>query len=111
MKTSAPEAPAPAFTARDGKEMMFIPAGEFLMGSEEFGPESPQRSVFLPDYYIDRYPVTNADYKGYMLATRASAPRHWGGFDVPAGLDNHPVHRISWYEAVAYCEWVGSRLP
>jgi formylglycine-generating enzyme required for sulfatase activity len=98
-------------TAIDGKEMVLIPAGEFIMGSEEFGPEAPQRLVYLPNYYIDRYPVTNADYKRYMLATRAMPPRHWGSFDIPAGLENHPVHRISWFEAVQYCEWAGKRLP
>ena len=50
-------------TARDGKVMVLIPAGEFIMGSEEFEPEMPRRKVFLPDYYIDKYPVTNTDYK------------------------------------------------
>jgi formylglycine-generating enzyme required for sulfatase activity len=39
----------------DKKQMAFIPAGEFIMGSEEFGPETPQRKVYLPDYYIDIY--------------------------------------------------------
>ena len=115
MKTLASE-PAPlalpqAFIARDGKEMLLIPAGDFIMGSDEFGPEQPRRTVYLPSYYIDKYPVTNADYKRYMLATRAFAPRHWKGFEIPPGLENHPVHRISWYEAVAYCEWAGKRLP
>ena len=115
MKTLASE-PAPlalpqAFIARDGKEMLLIPAGDFIMGSDEFGPEQPRRTVYLPSYYIDKYPGTNADYKRYMLATRAFAPRHWKGFEIPPGLENHPVHRISWYEAVAYCEWADKRLP
>jgi len=101
----------PTRTTQDGKTMVHIPAGPFIMGSEEFGPETPQRSVYLPDYYIDQYPVTNAEYKRYMLATRAMPPRHWGGFDVPIGFENHPVHRISWFEAVQYCEWAGKRLP
>ncbi len=96
---------------RDGKEMILIPEGEFLMGSEEFGPESPQRTVYLPAYYIDKYPVTNAEYKRYMDETCALPPRHWGGLDVPPGLENHSVHRISWFEAVMYAEWAGKRLP
>lgn len=100
-----------AFTARDGKQMLLIPAGDFIMGSDEFGPEQPMRTLTLPDYYIDMYPVTNAEYKRYMLATRALPPRHWRGFEAPAGLENHPVHRISWYEAVDYCAWAGKRLP
>ena len=100
-----------SITARDGKQMLLIPAGDFIMGSDEFGPEQPVRTLSLPDYYIDKYPVTNADYKRYMRATRAFAPRHWKGIEIPPGLENHPVHRISWYEAVAYCEWAGKHLP
>ena len=50
----------------DRKKMVLIPKGEFIMGSEEFGPESPQRKVYLPNYYIDIYPVTNREYKTFM---------------------------------------------
>ena len=96
---------------KDGKEMVLIPAGEFIMGSEEFEPEMPIRKVTLPDYYIDRYPVTNTDYKKYIDETRALPPRHWGGREIPGGFEDHPAHRISWYEAVAYLEWAGKRLP
>jgi formylglycine-generating enzyme required for sulfatase activity len=102
---------AKSIIGKDGKEMLLIPAGEFIMGSNEFGPEMPQRNVYLPDYYIDKYPVTNADYKRYMDATSAIAPRHWRGMKIPAGLENHSVHRISWFEAVMYAEWAGKRLP
>lgn len=100
-----------SFIARDGKEMLLVPAGDFVMGSEEFAPESPQHTVWLADYYIDKYPVTNYDYKHYIVSTRAMPPRHWGGIEIPVGLDNHPVHRVSWFEAVMYAEWAGKRLP
>ncbi len=102
---------AKEITTRDKRLMVLIPAGEFIMGSNEFPPEMPMRTVFLPDYYIDRYPVTNRDWKRYMDETRAFAPRHWGGLEIPAGFEDHPVHRISWYEACAYGEWAGKRLP
>ena len=100
-----------SFIALDGKEMLLVPAGDFVMGSEEFGPESPQRTVRVLDYYIDKYPVTNFDYKHYIVSSRAMPPRHWGGNEIPFGLENHPVHRISWFEAVMYAEWAGKRLP
>ena len=95
----------------DKKEMVLIPAGEFIMGSNEFGPETPQRTVHLPDYYIDIYPVTNQEYKVFMDSTSALPPGHWGGFDIPKGLENHSVHRISWFQAKMYAEWTGKRLP
>ena len=81
------------------------------MGSNEFGPETPQRMVHLPDYFIDIYPVTNQEYKVFMNASSAMPPRHWGGFDIPDGFENHSVHRISWFEAKMYADWAGKRLP
>ena len=56
----------------DIKNMVFIPAGEFLMGSEdaEAQPdEKPVHQVFLPAYYIDKYEVTNMHYQRFVLAT------------------------------------------
>lgn len=58
----------------DKKKMFLVPAGEFIMGSNEFGPETPQRTVHLPDYFIDIYPVTNQEYKVFMDATSAMPP-------------------------------------
>ena len=81
MKTLATE--LRAFSAPDGKTMLPIPAGEFLMGSDEFGPEQPPRQVYLPDYYIDQFPVTNAEYKLFIEAG-AYADEQW--WDTPEAL-------------------------
>ena len=59
----------PLIVGPDGKEMVLIPAGPFIYGSEEYGPETPQQTVILENYYIDKYPVTNVEYKRFVNET------------------------------------------
>jgi len=97
---------------KDGAEMILIPAGEFIMGSpegESWYDEYPQHTVFLNAFYIDKYEVTNAQYKLFMDATGYKAPRNWrdGKFNQP----EQPVVGVSWDYAVAYAKWAGKRLP
>jgi len=108
-------------------EMVLIPAGPFVMGSDkkdlagigkEFGlqkplyfDEHPQRTVSLPAFYIDRYEITNADYGRFVRATRYRTPRHWEGENIPAGQERYPVTNVSWYDVQEYCQWAGKRLP
>ena len=108
--------------------MVYIPPGEFIMGSEEvdteglgkeFGlrkeryyeDETPMRRVFLEGYYIDTYEVTNAQYKKYLDETGYTPPPTWENGTFPDGEADHPVTYVTWYEAHAYCKWAGKRLP
>ena len=95
--------PAPG---KDDVEMVLIPAGEFLMGSED---EKTAHIVHLDAYYIDKFPVTNARYRKFMEATGHRLPLYW--FDVRYNGPSHPVVGIGWEDAVAYAEWSGKRLP
>lgn len=89
-----------------------IPAGEFLMGSDGDHPdESPQRSVYLDAYTIDRYEVTNAQYQRFLRETGGEAPAYWPGETYPAGQADYPVVGVSWADADAYCAWIDRRLP
>ena len=98
---------------QDGAEMILIPAGEFLMGSPEEGEgsadEHPQHTVFLDAFYIDKYEVTNSQYKQFMRATGHRASLYWnsGEYNQP----NQPVVGVDWHDAVAYAKWAGKRLP
>jgi len=91
-------------------ELVLIPAGAFLMGSTtavgvaDF--EVPQHEVVLPDYAIGRCPVTNAQYAAFVKTARYLPPRGWLGSNSPPGREQHPVVNVSWYDAVAYCEWL-----
>jgi formylglycine-generating enzyme required for sulfatase activity len=93
-------------------EMIPIPGGAFLMGSDpqEDGlarsAEQPQHEVSLPDYSLARTPVTNAQYAAFVEATGHSAPRYWRGSRPPWGRGQHPVISVTWYDAVAYCRWL-----
>jgi formylglycine-generating enzyme required for sulfatase activity len=112
----------------DGKEMVLVPAGEFIMGTDKIDAENthirigavkplfmdqhPQRKVFLPAYHIDRYEVTNKEYKRFVEATQYAAyPPHWTDGDFPEGEENHPVRNVSWSDALAYALWAQKSLP
>jgi formylglycine-generating enzyme required for sulfatase activity len=102
----------PTRAGKDGKEMILIPAGEFLMGSSEDDNEKPPHKVYLDTFYIARYPVTNADYKKFVEAKKYSRrPDHWKNGKIPQSKEDHPVVNVTWQDAVAYCKWAGGRLP
>ena len=89
---------------KDGKEMARIPAGEF-----RYGPAGKERS--LPDFWIDRTPVTNAQYARFIASSGRKPPEHWGGDAPPDDIADHPVVYVSWDDAAAYAAWFGKRLP
>ena len=93
-------------------EMVRIPAGEFIMGSDDrLSDEGPQHIRRLPAYYIDKYEVTNLQYQAFIEATGRRAPAHFQGRRPPPGKVDHPVTFVSWYDARDYCRWAGKRLP
>jgi len=107
--------------------MVLVPAGFFLMGTDEFddeghamslgldkpwyADESPQRRLHLPDFYIDKYEVTNQHYYIFTQATDHRPPRSWRGQKYPEGWANLPVNEVTFFEASAYAKWAGKRLP
>jgi formylglycine-generating enzyme required for sulfatase activity len=98
--------------------MVFVPAGEFAMGSSAEQllkmaevDEFPQRTIFVDDFYIDIHEVTNAQYKVFLEATGTEAPPRWLNGNYGLGEDGMPVVSITWEEAAAYAKWVGKRLP
>ena len=116
------------FTDDYGVGMVVIPGGAFMMGSAEgYQNEAPVHEVWLDEYAIDVYEVTNEQYARFL---NAQGNREEGGvrwYDanseaakirpeveawvVEAGFERHPVVKVSWYGAQAYCAWRGSRLP
>ncbi len=113
-------------------DMVFIPAGEFQMGGNDEKAddrEKPVHTVYTDAFYIDKYLVTNAQFKKFIdtnpqwrkpqwFKNRIEISYHDGAYlrnwfrtDYPAKKADHPVTWISWYAAVAYSQWVGKRLP
>lgn len=92
-----------------------------------FKPSEPGHSVYLSPFYLDVYEVTNEAYVQFLNAIGThveSCQEHdclyleegvvrlaAGQYNVPTFLANHPVSGVTWYGAVAYCEWRGARLP
>jgi formylglycine-generating enzyme required for sulfatase activity len=112
----------------DGMTMIYIPAGEFTMGSTDGNPdETPVHSVQLDGYWLDRTEVTNSMFANF-LNTRGNQmeggttwlntrdPFVWvfekdGVWQTFPGRENYPIVGVSWYGANAYCQWAGHRLP
>jgi serine/threonine-protein kinase len=118
------ELPIEKTSPKDGAELVLIPAGEIPMGrADGDNDEKPVRNIFLPSFYIDKYPVTNAQYEKFVQETGHPEPVGYGyagGRFVEdfhpwqAPRFNHPrmpVVCVSWYDAAAYARWAGRRLP
>jgi formylglycine-generating enzyme required for sulfatase activity len=87
-----------------GGEMIFVPSGRFVMGSEapDATPnERPLTRVTLSRYYVSRYLVTNADYETFDPTHARKRP--------PGAGDRHPVVYVSSLEAMKFCQWLSTR--
>jgi len=100
-----------------------IAAGEFIMGGEGRYDGKPQHTLNIPySYKAAKYPITNAQYQPFVDAGGYGERQYWtaagwawkeenkrttaGHESEPFSLANHPIVRVSWYEAVAYCHWL-----
>ena len=90
-------------------ETILIPAGPFLMGADEHSPfEAPAHQVELPAFRIGKFPVTNAQYAQFISQTGRNANKEllWDGNQPAPAQDKLPVQGVTWYDALAYCEWL-----
>jgi formylglycine-generating enzyme required for sulfatase activity len=93
--------------------MVVIPAGEFIMGSDDGGmDEQPKRTVYLDTYSIQKYEVMQHQYNEFVTVTSHRKPlnryvKNIEYFDHP----NQPAIYVSWLDAYDYCQWRGFRLP
>jgi len=123
------------------KNMVLIPAGEFVMGTpaseierlkalynvkrdELFASEVPAHRVRLSAFYMDRYEVTNKDFAKFLAKNKDWLPGKiaasfdngkyldgWTDGKYPKGLADLPVTNVNWYAAQSFCHWTGKRLP
>lgn len=112
----------------DWAMLVYVPAGEFVMGSEDgWSEERPVHSVNLDAFWIYQTKVTNAMYAAFLNAEGNQT--EWGvawldagdadvqiyhdsaAWQVNSGYEEHPAVEVSWYSAAAYCQWAGVRLP
>ena len=120
-------------------DMVLVPAGEYLVGDDWPSPskDAPRRRVVLKDFLIDQHEVTNRQFARFVEATGyvttaereggawiyRGGEKHWtymrgaywrhplGPRSSSAGAGEHPVVLVSWYDAQAYADWAGKRLP
>ncbi|MBN2147381.1 MAG: formylglycine-generating enzyme family protein [Anaerolineales bacterium] len=138
--TATPIPPTPTITPTEGPTIgstrvseidqmvqVYVPAGEFLMGSDdpeakrtiEGGrayPEIPQHTVYLDSYWIDKFEVTTSQYALCVAAGICRAPWETSSYTYAnyygnPEYANYPVIWVNWYMARDYCTWVGRRLP
>lgn len=120
----------------DDAEMVLISAGSFLYGSRDDDEsansnEKPQRTIDLPTFYMDAFPVTNEQFcrflneketgtgqlvawinlQGSYQTERCRIRKTRTAFAIEKGYERHPAIYVTWHGARAYAQWAGKRLP
>lgn len=91
-------------------DMVYVPSGEFTMGSIYLVEEKPMRKVFLDGFWIGKNVVTVAQFRAYC--SDAIYEFQWDEYKPEWGwIDNYPMVNVTWDEAAAYCKWAGGDLP
>ncbi len=94
----------------DGMTLVYVPSGDFLMGTEiGLTDEQPVHKVYLDSYWVDETEVTNAMYASCVEAGQCDKPSNLV-FYQDSAYANHPVEYVSWKNAENYCAWAGRRL-
>ncbi len=114
---------------RDGSVMVFVPAGYFPMGTNDYyaaDEDKPEVVVYLTGYFIDKYEVSNKQYGKFLEWLKSEAdPHKFCRKDEPKGKDHtpgfakdsafngpdQPVVGVDWFDAMAYAAWAGKSLP
>jgi len=117
--------PASGYAASD---LLIVPAGAFTMGRDD-GPtdERPAHRVTLPDFRVDRLPVTNRDFARFLNVMGpvsaeglrrydaddgdARIHQHNGQWIADSGHETHPAVEVTWVGARDFCQWRNARLP
>jgi len=126
LATLVTKQPARLITSKeDGASMILIPQGVFSMGTNDaqidqmmkeysaqihwFNDERPAHHVTIDTFYMDKFPVTNRQYRKFVKATGHRGPATWAvsRFSDP----DYPVTGVSWEDAHEYARWAGKRLP
>lgn len=99
---------------KDGMVLVYIPAGEFMMGNLKWG--QVVHNIFLNAYWIDQTEITNVMYSKCVEANVCDPPGKKRSQSRPSYFDspefaNYPVVYVSWDDAMAYCSWMGRTLP
>lgn len=123
--TQVPSMPKPeTLTITDpiSIELVRVPGGEFLMGTEFTGiitvdpHEHPQHKVSVSEFYIGKYPITEEQYLAYVIATNNKWPHHFEKIvkknregDFYLTKDYFPVVNVSWHMANEFCDWFSEK--
>jgi formylglycine-generating enzyme required for sulfatase activity len=120
--------PAPHLRTARADGIMLVQAGAFWMGSDADAPdEQPMHRVYVRDFWLDRYKVTNREFARFLGARGLRSPegedyfdrdapdarihRRDGRFTADQGFEEHPAVEVSWFGARDYCLWRRQRLP